>query len=230
MANVDTTHYLLGTVAGPHPFPVMVRDFVRGIGVEARAQCLDLTRAAARRGLRLRRRRLERDRASSTRSSPTPRCALYGFEAGGDGVDTGRHAASITGGRGRGAARQPDLRAAGRGRPDHRVALDLGRSGLPRGRAGARLAARHRPGALRAGRPTPRRWRRSRCCAAPRGSSRRSRARTRWPARCAAGRSRTLGPPATILVNLSGRGDKDVETAGAWFGVLSDGRPDAGAG
>src|SRR5258705_1439149 len=38
VTNVDNTHYLLGTVAGPHPFPVMVRDFVRGIGVEARKQ------------------------------------------------------------------------------------------------------------------------------------------------------------------------------------------------
>jgi tryptophan synthase beta chain len=43
VTNVDSTHYLLGTVAGPHPFPAMVRDFARGIGVEARRQCLDLT-------------------------------------------------------------------------------------------------------------------------------------------------------------------------------------------
>src|SRR5262245_23964551 len=42
VANVDNTHYLIGTVAGPHPFPAMVREFVRGIGVEAREQCLDL--------------------------------------------------------------------------------------------------------------------------------------------------------------------------------------------
>ena len=62
VANVDHTHYLLGTAAGPHPFPAMVRDFVRGIGVEARQQCLDADRPAARRGRRLRRRRLQRDR------------------------------------------------------------------------------------------------------------------------------------------------------------------------
>src|SRR5436190_6326540 len=43
VTNVDTTHYLLGTAAGAHPFPAMVRDFTRGIGDEARAQCLDLT-------------------------------------------------------------------------------------------------------------------------------------------------------------------------------------------
>ena len=43
VTNVDDTHYLLGTVAGPHPFPVMVRDFQRVIGDEARQQVLDLT-------------------------------------------------------------------------------------------------------------------------------------------------------------------------------------------
>ncbi|MDX6226722.1 MAG: tryptophan synthase beta chain, partial [Frankiales bacterium] len=42
VANLDSTHYLFGTVAGPHPFPAMVRDFQRIIGVEARQQCLDL--------------------------------------------------------------------------------------------------------------------------------------------------------------------------------------------
>ncbi|MGH8638254.1 MAG: tryptophan synthase subunit beta, partial [Burkholderiales bacterium] len=41
VATVDETHYMLGTAAGPHPFPSMVRDFVRGIGDEARAQCLE---------------------------------------------------------------------------------------------------------------------------------------------------------------------------------------------
>src|SRR5439155_82361 len=42
VANVDDTHYVIGTVAGPHPFPVMVRDFTAVIGVEAREQCLAL--------------------------------------------------------------------------------------------------------------------------------------------------------------------------------------------
>src|SRR5256714_9695301 len=44
VTNVESTHYMIGTAAGPHPFPAMVRDFARGIGVEARAQCLALTR------------------------------------------------------------------------------------------------------------------------------------------------------------------------------------------
>ncbi len=43
VANVETTHYLLGTVAGPHPFPTMVRDFHSVIGKESRKQMLELT-------------------------------------------------------------------------------------------------------------------------------------------------------------------------------------------
>src|SRR5215211_2242778 len=43
VASVDHTAYLFGTAAGPHPFPTMVREFTRGIGDEARAQCLELT-------------------------------------------------------------------------------------------------------------------------------------------------------------------------------------------
>ncbi|MBM7848430.1 tryptophan synthase subunit beta [Arthrobacter roseus] len=98
VANVDNTHYLLGTVAGSHPFPAMVRYFHEVIGEEARAQILD-----------------------QVGRLPDAVCAcigggsnaigifhgflddrdvsLFGFEAGGDGVDTGRHAAAITLGR-----------------------------------------------------------------------------------------------------------------------------------
>ncbi len=97
VANVESTHYLLGTAAGPHPFPAMVRDFVRGIGVEARQQMLDRTGrlpdvvcACVGGG----------SNAIGTFHAfvPDQSVRLYGFEAGGDGVDTGRHAASITGG------------------------------------------------------------------------------------------------------------------------------------
>ena len=62
VTNVETTHYVFGTVAGPHPFPAMVRDFQRVIGDEARAQVLERGGPAARRRGRLRRRRLQRDR------------------------------------------------------------------------------------------------------------------------------------------------------------------------
>lgn len=43
VANVDSTHYLFGTVVSPHPFPMMVRDFHRVIGVEAREQVIERT-------------------------------------------------------------------------------------------------------------------------------------------------------------------------------------------
>ncbi|PZM95887.1 MAG: tryptophan synthase subunit beta, partial [Actinobacteria bacterium] len=97
VANVDHTHYLLGSATGPHPFPAMVRDFVRGIGVEARQQCLDQLG------------RLPDAVAACVGGGsnaigifhafiPDADVRLYGFEAGGEGLDTGRHAASITGG------------------------------------------------------------------------------------------------------------------------------------
>ena len=95
VASVDHTAYCFGTAAGPHPFPAMVRDFCRGIGDEAREQCLELTGALPDVGRRLRRRRLQRDRACSPRSSRTSRSTIFGFEAGGDGVETARHAATI---------------------------------------------------------------------------------------------------------------------------------------
>ena len=62
VASVGNTHYVLGTAAGPHPFPMMVRDFHRVIGLEARAQVLEQYGHAARRDRGLRRRRVQRDR------------------------------------------------------------------------------------------------------------------------------------------------------------------------
>ncbi|MDQ3307578.1 MAG: tryptophan synthase subunit beta, partial [Actinomycetota bacterium] len=97
VANVDSTHYLLGTAAGAHPFPAMVRDFTRGIGDEARAQSLELLGRLP-------------DAALACVGGGSnaiglfaafiddPGVRLFGFEAGGDGFDTGRHAATITAG------------------------------------------------------------------------------------------------------------------------------------
>ncbi|MQA05704.1 MAG: tryptophan synthase subunit beta [Streptosporangiales bacterium] len=97
VTNVESTHYLLGTAAGPHPFPALVRDFVGGIGIEARQQCLDqLGRlpdavcACVGGG--------SNAIGSFHAFVPDESVRLYGFEAAGDGVETGRHAASITGG------------------------------------------------------------------------------------------------------------------------------------
>ena len=97
VAIVDHTHYLIGTVAGPHPFPMMVREFQRVISTEARAQLLD------------RYGRLPDAVAACVGGGSNAlgifadfiddaEVGLYGFEAGGDGVETGRHAATISAG------------------------------------------------------------------------------------------------------------------------------------
>jgi tryptophan synthase beta chain len=97
VASVDNTHYLIGTVAGPHPFPMLVREFQRVISTEARAQLLE------------RYGRLPDAVAACVGGGsnalgifadfiPDTEVALYGFEAGGDGVETGRHAATISAG------------------------------------------------------------------------------------------------------------------------------------
>src|SRR6476661_2685797 len=93
VASVEHTGYCFGTAAGPHPFPAMVRDFCRGIGDEARAQCLELTGALP-------------DSAVACVGGGSNAIGLFtafldddvrlvGCEAAGDGVDTMRHAATI---------------------------------------------------------------------------------------------------------------------------------------
>jgi tryptophan synthase beta chain len=97
VANVDTTHYVLGTAAGAHPFPAMVRDFTRGIGYETRAQCLELVG-------RLPDAALACVGGGSnaigmfTGFVDDESVRLYGLEPGGDGFETGRHAATISAG------------------------------------------------------------------------------------------------------------------------------------
>ncbi|HEY9292605.1 MAG TPA: tryptophan synthase subunit beta [Microlunatus sp.] len=97
VATVEDTHYLIGSVAGPHPFPKVVREFQRVISTEARAQVTE------------RYGRLPDAVAACVGGGSNalgifadfiddPSVGLYGFEAGGDGVETGRHAASITAG------------------------------------------------------------------------------------------------------------------------------------
>src|SRR5918997_533496 len=146
VTNVETTNYVFGTVAGPHPFPEMVRDFQRVIGDEARAQLLervgrlpDAVLACVGGG--------SNAIGIFTAFVPDDGVRLVGLEAGGDGVGTGRHAATIAGG----AARRPLVPAAGRERPDHRVALDQRRAGLPGRGARALPPARHRPGGVPGG-------------------------------------------------------------------------------
>src|SRR5262249_15413831 len=98
VANVSDTFYIIGTVAGPHPYPTMVRDFQSVIGDEAKAQhqeaegrLPDALVACIGGG-------------SNAMGLFHPflddqSVEIYGVEAAGDGIETGRHAASITGGR-----------------------------------------------------------------------------------------------------------------------------------
>ena len=98
VANVDSTHYMLGTVTGPHPFPEMVRDFQSIIGEEAKAQLADEIGALP-------------DAVAACVGGGSnamgifnafldePAVRLFGFEAGGEGIASGRHAARFSGGR-----------------------------------------------------------------------------------------------------------------------------------
>ena len=97
-ASYETTHYLLGTVAGPHPFPRMVRDFQRVIGDEARAQFLeaeralpDLVVASVGGG--------SNAMGIFTAFIPDRSVRLLGVEAAGEGLETGRHGATLARGR-----------------------------------------------------------------------------------------------------------------------------------
>ena len=216
VSTVDTTHYLLGTVAGPHPFPAMVRDFARGIGVEARQQCLELTG------------RLPDVVCACVGGGsnaigvfhafiPDDSVRLYGFEAGGDGLATERHAASISAGAvgvlhgNRTYVLQDED---GQTRESHSISAGLDYPGV--GPEHAWLSD--------TGRAT---YEPVTDAEAMDAFALLCRTEGIIPAiesaHALAGALRLapkLGPDAIVLVNLSGRGDKDVETAGAWFGVL----------
>ena len=98
VANVDNTYYLIGTVAGPHPYPAMVRDFQTVIGEEVRAQCQELEG-------RLPDTLLACIGGGSNAMGlfhpflDDPSVRIIGVEAAGHGLETGKHAASLTGGR-----------------------------------------------------------------------------------------------------------------------------------
>ncbi len=215
VTNVSDTHYLLGTVAGPHPFPKMVRDFHRVIGVESRAQLLadygrlpDAVAACVGGG-------------SNAIGIFHPflddaGVALHGFEAAGDGVETGRHAATITGGSigvlhgTRSYLLQDDD---GQTIESHSISAGLDYPGV--GPEHAHLA--------RIGRASYHPVTDARAMDA---FALLCRTEGIIPAiesaHALAGAldvGRDLGPDGLVLVNLSGRGDKDVETAADWFGI-----------
>jgi tryptophan synthase beta chain len=215
VATVGHTHYCIGSVGGPHPFPMMVRDFQRIIGVEAREQVLrqegrlpDAVVACVGGG----------SNAIGIFHAfvPDQSVRLIGCEAGGDGLDTGRHAATLTGGSPgvlhgmRTFVLQDDE---GQTRGTHSISAGLDYPGvgpehvwlMETGRASYRAVTDAQ---------------------AMNAFSVLCRTEGIIPAiesaHALAGAlqiGRELGPDALILVNLSGRGDKDVDTASKWFGV-----------
>jgi len=217
VANVDTTNYIFGTAAGPHPFPAMVRDFQRVIGVEAREQFLALG------GLP--------DAVVACVGGGSNAIGIFdaflddegvrliGCEAAGEGVETGRHAATITGGRPgvlHGSRSYILQDEDGQITESHSISAGLDYPGV--GPEHSWLAAIGRAEYW----PVT-------DAAAMEAFALLSRTEGILPAiesaHALAGAIRLgneLGQGATILVSLSGRGDKDVEQAARWFGLLED--------
>jgi tryptophan synthase beta chain len=219
VTTVDRTHYLLGTVTGPAPFPEMVREFQSVIGREAREQVRALTG-----------RRPDAVVACVGGGSNAmgifsaflddPDVALVGFEAGGAGVDTGRHAARFAGGAPgvlHGARTYVLQDEWGQTRPSYSVSAGLDYPGV-----GPEHAWLHDTGRAR--------YEPVDDAEAMAAFELLCRTEGIIPAiesaHALAGAirlGRELGPDAVILVNLSGRGDKDVATAARWFGLVETG-------
>ncbi len=217
VASVDTTAYLFGTAAGPHPFPTLVRDLTRGIGDEARAQCLerfgalpDAVAACVGGG--------SNAIGLFTAFLEDADVRIYGFEAGGDGFETGRHAATIYAGDSgvlHGARTYVLQDEDGQTIESHSISAGLDYPGV--GPQHSWLAKSGRASYL----PVT---------DAEAMDAMALLARTEGiicaveSAHAVAGAIKVAeqlkadkGPEATILVNLSGRGDKDMGTAMEWF-------------
>ena len=216
VANVHNTHYLLGTVAGPAPFPEMVRDFHRIIGDESREQMLerfgrlpDAVAACVGGG--------SNAIGIFTAFIGDESVRLVGFEAGGDGVETGRHAATITGGAVgvlHGARSFVLQDEDGQTIESHSISAGLDYPGV--GPEHAYLAqigrTEYRPvtdtQAMNA----------FKLLCETEGII--PAIETAHALHGALELGRELGEGALILVNCSGRGDKDVQTAAKWFGMV----------
>jgi tryptophan synthase beta chain len=219
VTNVENTNYIFGTVAGPHPFPEMVRDLQKIIGEEAREQVLALTG------------RLPDAVAACVGGGSNAMgifhaflddedVRLIGFEAGGEGAETPRHAATITKGRPgvlHGARSMLLQDEDGQTIESHSISAGLDYPGV--GPEHAWLAsigrAEYRP-----------------VSDADAMEALRLLSRTEGiipaieSAHALAGAlelGKELGPDGILLVNLSGRGDKDMETAGRYFGLIDEG-------
>ncbi|GAB2986516.1 tryptophan synthase subunit beta [Actinosynnema sp. NPDC050801] len=215
VANVDDTHYLLGTAAGPHPFPVLVRDFHRIIGIEAREQILEKAG------------RLPDVVAACVGGGSNaigifhgfiddPSVRLVGLEPGGDGIDTDRHGATLTAGTPgslHGAMSYVLQDSDGQIAEAHSISAGLDYPGVGPEHAFLKDSGRAE-------------YRPVTDAQAMEAFALLSREEGIIPAvesaHALAGAlvlGRELGPDGLILVNLSGRGDKDMDTAIKWFGL-----------
>lgn len=215
VTNVATTHYLLGTVAGPDPFPTMVRDFHRIIGDEAREQMLTLTGRLP-------------DAVLACVGGGSNAIGIFyaflndkevrliGLEAGGDGVETGRHAATLVGGTPgvlHGTRTYVLQDEDGQTRESHSISAGLDYPGV-----GPEHAYLHEVGRAE--------YRAITDDEAMEAFSLLSKSEGIIPAietaHALAGAmklGRELGKNSNLLINLSGRGDKDVQTAANYFGI-----------
>ena len=218
VTNVESTHYVIGSVMGPHPFPMMVRDFQRVIGDEARVQVLDLVGrlpdavvACVGGG--------SNAMGIFTAFVADPGVALVGFEAGGAGVEGSLHAATIAAGRPgvlHGMRTYLLQDPFGQTMPTHSISAGLDYPGV-----GPEHAWLHDTGRATY-RPVTDPEAMAAFALLCRTEGIIPAIETAHAVHGAVQLGRELGPDAVILVCLSGRGDKDVDTAARWFDVLGE--------
>lgn len=215
VTHVDTTHYLLGTVAGPHPFPEIVRDFHKIIGEEAKSQVREMTG-------RLPDAVLACVGGGSNAMGifydfiPEVGVRLIGLEAAGEGIETGRHAATISGGSPgvlHGTRTYVLQDEDGQTLESHSISAGLDYPGV-----GPEHAYLHDIGRAEYRAITDKE--------AMDAFALLCRTEGIIPAietaHALAGAlavGKELGPDAILLINLSGRGDKDMHTAAQYFGI-----------
>ncbi|MET8878651.1 tryptophan synthase subunit beta, partial [Nocardia sp. NPDC004604] len=218
VTNAEVTYYCFGTAAGPHPFPLMVRDLQRVVGLEARAQVQALTGRLP-------------DAVTACVGGGSNAIGIFhpflddagvrliGYEAAGDGVETGRHAATFTGGTPgafQGAYSYLLQDEDGQTIESHSISAGLDYPGVGPEHAYLKDIGRAEYHPITD-------------TEAMDALLLLSRAEGIIPAiesaHAVAGAlklGRELGKGAIILVNLSGRGDKDMDTAARWFGLFDD--------
>jgi len=218
VASVERTNYIFGTAAGPHPFPAMVRDFQKIISEEARAQLLDRTG------------RLPDAVVACVGGGSNaigmfdaflddPDVRLFGVEAAGDGIDTTRHAAAIERGRPgilHGARTLFMQDEDGQTLESHSISAGLDYPGV--GPEHAWLADIGRAEYIPA--TDDEAMQALRLLSQTEGIIPAIESAHALAGALRIGRE--LGPDGIIAVSLSGRGDKDMTTAGRYFGLLDE--------